>query len=200
MRRWLVTAALLAALGAALQAWAGDADDCTWPEPADTILKTNPDRVLSACRRLAEQGVVAAQYNLGAQYYGGHGVPQNYGEAVKWFRKAAEQGAAEAETALGVMYAEGLGARQDDVEAMTWFRKAVDQNFSVAKYNLGLLYFLGQGVPRDYVQAYMWFSLAADQGNADAAYNRDIVAAKMTPAQIDQAKALAAAWKPTTGQ
>ena len=53
----------------------------------------------------------------------------------------------------------------------------------------------------DYIQAHMWFSLAAAQGSiADAAKNRDLVAARMTSAQIEQAKALAAAWKPKTGQ
>ena len=34
----------------------------------------------------------AAQLNLGHCYWNGKGVPQNYAEAVKWFRKAAEQG------------------------------------------------------------------------------------------------------------
>jgi localization factor PodJL len=46
----------------------------------------------------------------------------------------------------------------------------------------------------------MWLNLAAAQGNADAARARDELAAKMTPAQIEKAQALAAAWKPTTGQ
>ena len=35
---------------------------------------------------------------------------------------------------------------------------------------------------------------------ADAVKDRDNVATKMTPAQIEQAKALVAAWKPKTGQ
>ena len=34
----------------------------------------------------------------------------------------------------------------------------------------------------------------------DAAKKRDLVAAKMTPAQVEKAQALAAEWKPTTGQ
>ena len=35
--------------------------------------------------KAAEQGHVGAQYNLGAAYYLGYGVPQNYVEAHKWF-------------------------------------------------------------------------------------------------------------------
>ena len=40
---------------------------------------------------LAEQGNATAQYNLGVMYHGGGGVPENYVEAVKWYRLAAEQ-------------------------------------------------------------------------------------------------------------
>ena len=42
-------------------------------------------------RPLAEQGVAEAQFNLGLMYYDGEGVPQDYAEAVKWYRKAAEE-------------------------------------------------------------------------------------------------------------
>jgi len=49
-------------------------------------------------------------------------------------------------------------------------------------------------------EAIKLYRLAAAQGNAQAAKNRDLVAAKMTPDQIAQAQALAAAWKPTTRQ
>jgi TPR repeat protein len=34
---------------------------------------------------LADQGVAAAQYNLGNIYGGGLGVPQNYAQTAKWF-------------------------------------------------------------------------------------------------------------------
>ena len=35
-----------------------------------------------------------AQTNLGNRYRNGEGVPQDYKEAVKWYRLAAEQGIA----------------------------------------------------------------------------------------------------------
>ena len=41
---------------------------------------------LQEWRPLAEQGVAQAQYNLGLMYDNGWGVPQDYQEAVKWFR------------------------------------------------------------------------------------------------------------------
>ena len=40
---------------------------------------------------LAEQGDAVAQHNLGVLYRNGQGVPQDYAEALKWYRQAAEQ-------------------------------------------------------------------------------------------------------------
>ncbi|NLK41150.1 MAG: sel1 repeat family protein, partial [Planctomycetes bacterium] len=88
----------------------------------------------------AEQGHAAAQYNLGVMYANGQGVPQDYKEAVKWFRKAAEQGDADAQFNLGLMYANGRGVPQDDKEAVKWFRKAAEQGDADAQFNLGLMY------------------------------------------------------------
>jgi TPR repeat protein len=51
---------------------------------------------LRLIRPLAEQGGAKAQYNLGQMYRDGQGVPQDYAEAVKWYRLAAEQGYADA--------------------------------------------------------------------------------------------------------
>ena len=45
---------------------------------------------LAELRPLAEQGYTGAQYNLAVRYRKGHGVPQDYAEAVTWYRKAAE--------------------------------------------------------------------------------------------------------------
>ena len=39
---------------------------------------------------LAEQGLTAAQYNLGIMYANGQGVLQDYKDAVKWCRLAAK--------------------------------------------------------------------------------------------------------------
>jgi TPR repeat protein len=62
------------------------------------------------------------------------------------------------------------------------------------------MYQTGQGVARDYVQAYKWFTLAASRFPAAereyAVSFRDLVAAKMTPAQIAEAQKLARQWTP----
>jgi hypothetical protein len=72
-----------------------------------------------------------------------------------------------------------------------------------AQANLGRFYALGQGVPQDYVLAHKWFNLAASRYPASeidkrkkAIHNRDLVASKMTPAQITEAQKLTREWKP----
>jgi TPR repeat protein len=64
-------------------------------------------------RLAAEQGNVAAQYNLGLMYAKGQGVPQNQKTAVKWYTLAAKQGNAGAQFNLGWMYGKGQGIPQD---------------------------------------------------------------------------------------
>lgn len=71
-------------------------------------------------RPLAEQGIAAAQHNLGRMYDNGDGVPRDYAEAVKWYRLAAEQRYALSQTHLGSMYMFGKGVIQDDVIAHMW--------------------------------------------------------------------------------
>ncbi len=139
--------------------------------------------------KAAEQGLAKAQLYLGYMYKQGQGVPQDYAEALQWYRKAAEQGDAQAQTNLGVMYRKGLGVPQDYARAMGWYRKAAEQGHAKAQTNLGVMYDDGLGVLQDYVQAHMWFNIAASSfppGKARdiAAKNRDIVAKRMTPAQI----------------
>ena len=51
-------------------------------------------------RKLAEKGDPIAQTNFGNMYADGIGVPQNYAEAIRWFRKAAAQGHAQAKEML----------------------------------------------------------------------------------------------------
>ncbi len=99
----------------------------------------------TANQRAAEPTDATAQYNLGVRYQRGQGVPQDYAEAMKWFRKAADQGNSEAQFNLGVMYADGQGVPQDHAAATTWYRKAADQGDADAQVNLGLIYYNGIG-------------------------------------------------------
>ena len=74
-------------------------------------------------------------------YKNGQGVPQNYPEAVKWYRKVAEQGYAEAQYNLGECYENGNGVPQNYTEAVKWLKKAAAQGHSDA---INLLKDLGE--------------------------------------------------------
>ena len=131
-------------------------------------------------------------------------MPQDDAQAVKWYRLAADQGDASAQFNLGLVYRTGQGVPQDDAQAVKWYRLAADQGDASAQFNLGNTYDIGRGVPQDYVQAHKWFNLSASRAlvtdekdvRDSAVKNRDILAAKMTPAQIAEAQKLASAWKP----
>ena len=95
------------------------------------------------------------------------GVPQNYAEAVKWYRKAAEQGFAEAQYNLGKMYHTGQGVPKDYVLAHMWFNLAASH-----------------------------FPASEKEKREWAEIFRDIAASRMTPSQIAKAQQLAREWKP----
>ncbi|MDO9312787.1 MAG: tetratricopeptide repeat protein [Nitrosomonas sp.] len=118
-------------------------------------------------------------------------VPQDYKQAVDWYRKAAAQGDAGAQYNLGVMYFEGKGVPQDYKQAVDCYKKAAAQGNATAQNNLGRMYANGQGVSQDYVRAHMWLNLAAAQGDSVAVKNRDLAAKIMTAAQIAEAQKMA---------
>jgi len=53
------------------------------------------------------------------------------------------------------------------------------------------MYYKGHGVILDNVYAHMWWNIAASTGNENAIKNLDIVAKRMTPANINAAQDLA---------
>lgn len=123
-------------------------------------------------RELAEQGHAPAQHNLGVMYARGQGVPQDFREALKWYRKAAEQGLAQSQYRLGMVYGWGhLGVAIDRRESAKWLRQAAEQGHAEAQLFLGSAYDLGRGVPEDDREAAMWFRKAAEQGHAKAQYS-----------------------------
>jgi TPR repeat protein len=174
---------------------------CAASKPvADTSDSHRPEYVAAAneLRKLAEDGNVRAQHGLGLLYQAGRGVPQSYGQAKRWFEEAARQGHAEAQVNLGTSYLHGDPPPQSSQMALYWFDRAAEQGNVAAFANLGAMYAEAHGVPLDLIQAYTWFFLAAESGDESSAHRRDLLAAKMSPAQIAQAQERAHAWKPTS--
>ena len=103
-------------------------------------------------------------------FYYGKGVPQDYNEAIRWYRKSADQGDAMAQYGLAFMYDRGTGLPQDYAEAVRWGRKAAEQGNAMAQSYLGFSHAQGHGVSQDYAEAVRWYRKAAEQGDSKAQY------------------------------
>jgi TPR repeat protein len=127
MVRWIIMATLLLVMGAAVPARAAGGEDCS----NVNVVSTQPTKV-AACRQLAEQGDVAAQFYVGVMYLVGMGVPQSYEMAFRWLRKPADHGSVQAQYLLGSLYYEARGVRRDYVQAYVWASLAAAQGYHPA--------------------------------------------------------------------
>ena len=146
--------------------------------------------------KAASQGLAPAQYRLGTLLEKGIGVPRDIAMAKVWYQRAAEQGHGGAMHNLAVLVADGNGGKPDYAGAKTWFSNAAEHGVRDSQFNLAILYARGLGVGQDLVKSYVWFTLAANQGDEDAAKKRADVASRLDNAQLDQAKAEVAAFRP----
>ena len=144
---------------------------CAGFNDGEVANKGQAQKAYTEIKPLPEPEDPETQRNLGLMSYYGKGVPQNYAEALKWWRKAAEQGDTKAQYNLGLMYEEGKGVVRDYAEAVKWYRKAAEQGNLGAQHNLGLMSYYGKGVPQDYAEALRWWHKEAEQGDAKAQYN-----------------------------
>jgi len=126
----------------------------------------------------------------------------DYATALRLLTPLAEQGEPRAQAGLGLMYETGFGVKQDYKTAAAWYQKAADQGNARAQYDLGSLYERGDGVKQDYVQALKWYSLAVARFGpsqleiaSTVRMASSALAAKMKPAQIEEARKLVQAWK-----
>jgi uncharacterized protein len=122
-------------------------------------------------RNAADNGDASAQTFLGQICYSGLvGVPQDYAQAVAWFRKAADQGYGLAQQFLSEMYENGRGVPQNYALAYMWFNLWMSR--------------VGDMVP------------AGERSRVleTAAKALDRLGAKMTPAQVAYAQLLAREW------
>ena len=122
-----------------------------------------PATEVEAIRMSAKGGDAQAQNLLGQMYVLGQSVPQDYVQAVAWFRQAAKQNHAGAQTNLGWMYRNGKGVDQSDTEARVLYRRAAEQGDANGQHNLGMMYQYGNGVAKDYTVASEWYQQAANR-------------------------------------
>lgn len=131
---------------------------------------------------------------------------------MRHLRVAAESGEAAAQFNLGVLYDSrlddnGYAVEGDRAEAIKWLLAAAEQGLPRAQRRLAELYADGPYASRNYVEACAWFLLAATSSlgihrhHARSGYER--IAARLTAAQLAEAKRLASQWRarrPKTSQ
>jgi TPR repeat protein len=120
------------------------------PQAQESLLQDSPkisesDANIQAellFKKAADQGLLAAQYNLGVFYIGGNSPYPEFGEkdydkedekAFKYTRLAAMQGDAEAIYNLAVMYDQGSGVGKDSRIADRLYRISASKGFKLAK-------------------------------------------------------------------
>lgn len=165
----------------------------------------NMTEALKWYRQSAEQNNAQAQYALGLLYDQGYGVKASPAEAFKWFRKAADQNDPQAQFTVGYMFQNGSGVKKDGTEALKWYRRAAEQGHAIALFAMGLCYRGCPGVMPDKIMTHMWMELAAPKMADGVMKNvaQNIMAktaAKMTPAELKEAKHLAAEWRHKNGE
>lgn len=146
-------------------------------------------------RKAADGRNAGAQNNLGAMYERGEGLAQDYKEAARLFRLAAGQGNQAAQYNLAQLYFEGRGVNQDYREGFLLAAMAAARGFAPAHAIMALAYSEGRGVPPDLIRAHMWSNLAAASLSGElqkkSEERRNIIASRLSPAQITQAQELA---------
>ncbi len=144
----------------------------------------------------AEQGYTPAQFVLGVMYLNGSGLPKSSKDSMVWLRKAGDHGFAPAQFLIGLSYGSGDGVPKNAVEAAKWYRLAAEQGNANAQFALGRMYGYGVGdeVHQSFIKAYAWISNAIANGRTskEDKATLSIIEKALTPAQLEEAQALAA--------
>jgi localization factor PodJL len=148
------------------------------PAPGDQSKLELPAAISPALRTAALANDPAAEYELGARYAEGRGMPQSLPDAVRWFERAADSGFAPAQFRLASLHEKGEGMKKDVQAARRLYLAAANKGHAKAMHNLAVLYAEGiEGKP-DYKAASEWFRKAAGYGVTDSQYNLAILYAR----------------------
>lgn len=77
---------------------------------------------------------------MGVIFEHGDGVPEDYLEALRWYKLAADQGFASAQFKMGFMYNSGKGVKCNYPEAMRWLKLAAEQGDATALCHIGFMF------------------------------------------------------------
>ncbi len=120
---------------------------------------------------LARSGHIGAMNVYASLCVDGSDGPQDFAQAMLWWKKAADAGSGEAAFNVGVMYLEGEGVTADDREAVRWLRRSVDRGSLPAAARLGTMALMEKGGLTPGADCTQWLKIAADAGDPTAMLN-----------------------------
>lgn len=134
------------------------------------------------------KGDLLSQKFLGALYYVGFGVKQNYVESYRWTKLAAAQGDSKSQFNLAEMYFNGEGTDKKFTEAIRWWKLSSDrgnteafdkltliQGDPITQFTIGRMYYEGNDVLQNYELAFKLWNMAALQGLTVAQTNLGVM-------------------------
>ena len=102
-----------------------------------TLVRIEGPEVL---RQPCDRGDAEGCFILASLYYGGSGVPKDYGQAVKLFRQSCGSGWARACGGLAECYWRGQGTEADPAQAIAYFEKACRAGIAASCYGAAQIY------------------------------------------------------------
>ncbi len=124
---------------------------------------------LAKVRKLGEQaniGNVQAMHDLGALYYFGTGVPQDFEKARHWFEKAANLDFPYSFLALALIYHRGEGVEKNSQKAIDYIKKIEKKGGTPSLFcSLGVLYNTGYIVEKNDKKAVLYYEKAIARGD-----------------------------------
>lgn len=96
-----------------------------------SFAQSNNETILDKIEKVALDGNLAAQLNMGVRYFKGVQVEKDYAKAIEWFTLAAENNSTTAQTYLGVLYLQPEHYSKD--LASYWISKAMQNGSTQAE-------------------------------------------------------------------
>lgn len=157
------------------------------------------DSAIPWLEKSANQGDARSMYLVGSIYATRSGSRADIENAMHWLHAAADLGDSQAMWFLGDIYRVGEITPQDFVEARKWFTKAAEAGNAESAAYLGRM----DKDDGDLVGAYKWFNISCAGYRLIGAVvcsERDEVAARLNPADVKKAQALASEWAKQFGK
>ncbi len=135
-------------------------------------------KVAQSLRLCIDKNIPEAALNLGAMYYTGHGMAQDFAKAYRLYKMAADAGIRQAITNCGYCWYYGRHQAADMKKVREFFEKgALLFNDGNCLYKLGDLYRSGRGgVEKNEIYAYILYERAYEQAEEDPYIRGDVEA------------------------